>query len=41
MLIIAEKENNYDNAKNCIILSQTFFKEEINKDNKVEKIYYI
>ena len=39
ILEIAEKEKNYDNAKNCIILSQTFFKEEINKDNKEEKIY--
>ena len=38
ILEIAEKEKNYDNARNCIILSQTFYKEKI-VDGKVEKVY--
>ena len=38
ILEYAEKENNFDNARNCIILSQTFYIEE-NKDGKIEKIY--
>ena len=36
ILNVAEKDNNYDNAKNCIILSQTFFCEKNN-----EKYYLI
>ena len=44
ILIYAEKEKNYDNAKNCIILSQTFYVEtkDNNKDNNDDeenKIY--
>ena len=38
ILDLAEKENNYDNARNCIILSQTFFFEK-NVKGKIEKIY--
>ena len=36
ILEVSEKEKNYDNAKNCIILSQTFFCEKNN-----EKYYLI
>ena len=41
ILILAEKEKNYENAKNCIILSQTFFmeKEEENENEENKKIY--
>ena len=38
ILEFAEKEKNYDNARNCIILSQTFYKEKI-VEGKVEKVY--
>ena len=38
ILDIAEKEKNYENARNCIILSQTFYK-ETNIDGEIEKIY--
>ena len=38
ILDLAEKENNYDNARNCIILSQTFFFEK-NVNGNIEKIY--
>ena len=38
ILDLAEKENNYDNARNCIILSQTFFFEK-NVNGKIEKLY--
>ena len=39
MLDVAEKDNNYDNARNCIILSQTFFCEKNNdKYYLIEKI---
>ena len=37
ILVIAEKEKNYEKAKNCIILSQTFYYSDINK----EKIYIL
>jgi hypothetical protein len=36
----AEKENNFEDAKNCMILSQTFFY-EINKGKNVKKKYLI
>lgn len=36
ILVVSEKEKNYDNVKNCIILSQTFFCEKNN-----EKYYLI
>ena len=37
ILEISEKERNYEDAKNCIILGQTFYSEiEIVKDNKKE-----
>lgn len=39
ILILAEKEKNYDNAKNCIILSQTFYIES--KDNNEENKVYL
>ena len=38
ILEYAEKETNYDNARNCIILSQTFYKVE-NVDGNIRKIY--
>ena len=38
ILELAEKEKNYDNARNCIILSQTFYLEK-NVDGKIKKIY--
>ena len=38
ILDISEKENNYEDAKNCLILSQTFYAEIfIKKNNKKEK----
>ena len=38
ILEMAEKEKNFDNARNCIILSQTFYKENI-VDGEIEKYY--
>ena len=38
ILEFEEKEKNYDKARNCIILSQTFYKEKIFKW-KIEKVY--
>ena len=38
ILDLAEKEKNFENAKNCIILSQTFYKEVI-KGEQTKKIY--
>ena len=38
ILELAEKENNFDNARNCMILSQTFYKEKI-VDGNVERVY--
>jgi hypothetical protein len=38
ILDIAEKEKDFDNAKNCIILSQTFYHEK-KKGKKKKKIY--
>ena len=40
ILVIAEKENNYEKAKNCIILSQTFYYSDINKE-KIYILFYI
>ena len=34
ILGFAEKENNYDKVKNCIILSQTFYYLDLNKEKK-------
>jgi protein-tyrosine phosphatase len=39
ILELAEKEKNYDNVRNCIILSQTFYKERIDDEGNVEKEY--
>jgi len=38
ILDLAQKEKNFENAKNCMILSQTFFK-EVEVDDEIEKIY--
>ena len=38
ILLIAEKEKNFDNARNCIILSQTFYKEK-KVDGNNTKVY--
>ena len=38
ILLIAEKEKNFDNARNCIILSQTFYKEKKVDGNNI-KVY--
>lgn len=38
ILDLAEKEKNFDNARNCIILSQTFYK-EVEVDGEIEKVY--
>ena len=35
----AEKEKNYENVRNCIILSQTFYKEKIDDEGNIEKEY--
>ena len=40
ILDIAEKEKDYDAAKNCIILSQTFFYEKQKGKNKVKKYLF-
>ena len=39
ILDLAEKEQNYENAKNCIILSQTFYTEKEIDDETNEKHY--
>jgi hypothetical protein len=39
ILDLAEKEKNFENARNCMILSQTFFKEVEVNEEEVEKIY--
>ena len=38
ILEYAKKEKNFDTVRNCIILSQTFYKEE-NEDGNIRKIY--
>ena len=41
ILMYAEKEKNYENAKNCIILSQTFYYNDEIKNQKVYIFKYI
>ena len=42
ILELAEKEKDYDSTINCIILSQTFYCEVVNKEtNKKEKKYLV
>ena len=38
ILDLSEKENNFESAKNCAIMSQTFFK-EVEVNDEVEKVY--
>ena len=40
ILDVAEKENDYDAAKNCIILSQTFYYEKQNDKKKIKKYLF-
>ena len=37
----AEKENDYEAARNCMILSQTYYYEEKEKDDSVKKVYLL